>query len=150
MKQRSYTFKKLNFLYTVHDKFTAGVMLEGWEVASLKTNGCILDAAYCIFIDNDFVLHNSKITPMKNHMVQNKNVTDKEAQNRRLLLNKKELNKIRERLEIKGHTVVPSKLFYNQDGKWKLEIAVVTGKKLYDKRASLKEKDLERERRRES
>jgi len=150
MKQLSYTFKKLNFLYHVHDTFTAGIMLEGWEVASIKSHGCDINVSYCSFINNDFCLMNSKIQPQNNHIIQNSLVTDKESRTRKLLLNKNELKKIKSQLNIKGYTCVPIKLYLNNNNLLKVDIALVTGKKLYDKRQTIKQRDLDRDSKRES
>lgn len=150
MKQLVYTYKKLNFLYTVHDTYTCGIMLEGWEASSLKNHNGDINTAFCSFNGNDFCLINSKITPMRNHELQNKSVTEKQTRNRYLLLNKKELKKIKESLSIKGYTCVPSKLYQNERGLWKVNIAIVSGKKTYDKRESIKQRDLDRDQKRES
>lgn len=150
MKQLSYIFKKLNFLYYVHDTFTAGIMLEGWEVASIKNHGCDINVSYCAFIGNDFCLVNTKITPKQTHISQNASVTEKETRIRKLLLNKQELKKIKSYLEIKGYTCVPSKLYMNENNLLKVDIALVTGKKNYDKRETIKQRDLNRESKRES
>lgn len=148
MKLQSYTFKKLNYLYNVIDKFTCGVILEGWEVASLRKN-CIIDAAFCRIKDNSLVLFNCKITPEKNHILQNKNIVDNESRDRTLLLNKSEIRKIKASLEMKGYTCVPSRIYKNENNLWKVDIAVVTGKKLYDKRQDIKARDLERDSKRD-
>lgn len=150
MKQLSYTFKKLNFLYHIHDTYTAGVMLEGWEVASIKSHGCDINVSFCSFVNNDFCLINSKIQPKQNHITQNSSVTDKETRSRKLLLNKQELKRIKSQLNVKGYTCVPVRLYMNDKNLLKIEIAIVTGKKLYDKRDDIKKRDLDRDSRRES
>ena len=150
MKQLSYTFKKLNFLYQVHDTFTAGIMLEGWEVASIKDHGCDINISFCSFVGNDLFLINSKIQPKQNHISQNASVTDKESRSRKLLLNKQELKRIKSQLSVKGYTCVPAKLYMNDNKLLKIEIAIVTGKKLYDKRETIKQRDLDRDSKRES
>lgn len=150
MKQLNYTYKKLNFLYHIHDTFTAGIMLEGWEVASIKNHGCDINVSFCTFVGNDFCLINSKIQPKQNHIVQNSSVSDKEIRTRKLLLNKQELKRIKSQLNVKGYTCVPTKLYMNENNLLKVEIAIVTGKKLYDKRETIKQRDLDRDSKRES
>ncbi len=150
MKQLSYTFKKINFLYHIHDTYTAGVMLEGWEVASIKSHGCDINVSFCSFVNNDFCLNNAKIQPKQNHITQNSSVTDKETRSRKLLLNKQELKRIKSQLNVKGYTCVPVRLYMNDKNLLKIEIAIVTGKKLYDKRDDIKKRDLDRDSKRES
>lgn len=145
MKQPVYTNKKLNFLYNVHTKYTAGIMLEGWEVKSLDYSYGDINTSFCVFKGNNFCLINSKITPDKKHVIENNTITDKEFQDRKLLLNKHELAKIKQKIAEKGYTCVPVKLYRSENKLWKLEIALVTGKTNYDKRDTLKKRDLERE-----
>jgi SsrA-binding protein len=124
-------------------------MLEGWEVASLRSN-CIIDVAFCAFNDNSLKLYNCKITPEHNHVLQNKNITNNESRERTLLLNKSELKKIKDNLDLKGFTCIPCKIYKNENNLWKVDIAVVTGKKLYDKRQDIKKRDLDRDSKREN
>lgn len=84
------------------------------------------------------------ITPLKNHQI-NDTVTIVETRPRRLLLNKAEMDRIREKLQMKGFTCVPGRLFKNEQRFWKLEIHICTGKKLHDKREDIKKRDAERE-----
>ena len=150
MKQHSYTNKKVNYLYNVHDKFTAGIMLEGWEVKSLDLFAGDINRSYCNFIGKDFCLFNSKITPQHNHVLDNGSITDKEFQQRRLLLNKAEIKKITAHIKVKGYTCVPIRLYRNEKHLWKVDIALVTGKNTYDKRQTIKDRDQERDAKRES
>lgn len=140
----SYTFKKLNFLYTVQDTFSCGIILEGWEVKSLLAYNGDINLAFCNFEKKDFCLLNARITPMKHHILNNK-IDVMETRPRVLLLNKSEINKIQSKIHIKGYTCVPSRLYRNDKGKWKLEIALVTGKNTYDKRDSLRVNDQKRD-----
>ena len=145
MKQHSYTNKKVNYLYNIHDKFTAGIMLEGWEVKALDLFAGDINRSYCNFNGKDFCLFNSKITPQHNHVLDNKSITDKEFQTRRLLLNKSEIKKIRSHISAKGYTCVPIRLYRNNDHLWKIDIALVTGKNVRDKRQDLKDRDMKRD-----
>ncbi|TXG82219.1 MAG: SsrA-binding protein SmpB [Spirochaetes bacterium] len=150
MKSPVYTYKKLNYLYNVHDTYTAGVMLEGWEVKALDDHCGDINVAYCQFKGNDFVLLNSKIKPLHNHVIDNKTVTDSESRMRKLLLNKQEIKRIQEKIKIKGYTCVPVKLYRSTNKLWKLEIALVTGKNTYDKRDTIRKRDQERDMKRNS
>lgn len=140
----TYTFRKLTYLYHTHEKYTAGIMLEGWEVKALSDHNCSLETAYCSFVGKDFLLQGCIITPMKNHAL-NDLVTVCETRPRKLLLNKSEMEKIQEKLQTKGFTCIPGKLYKNEQRFWKLEIHLCTGKKLHDKREDIKKRDAERE-----
>jgi SsrA-binding protein len=140
-----YKYKKLNHLYQVHETYTAGVILEGWEVKALDENAGDINVGYCMFEEGKLMLNNVKITPLKHHNVSN----DFEKRQRILLLKKSEMKKIREKLEMKGFTCVPSRLYRNDKGLWKVDIAMCTGLKNHDRRAKLKEKDLQSEMKRE-
>lgn len=140
----TYTYKKLNYLYQTHEKFTAGIMLEGWEVKALNEHNCSIDTAYCVFDGKDFVLLGCIITPLKNHLISD-TVTVVESRPRRLLLNKSEMDEIRGKLQIKGFTCMPGRLYKNEHRFWKLDIHICTGKKLHDKREDIKKRDSERE-----
>ena len=98
----------------------------------------------------DFVLLNSKIKPLHNHVIDNKTVTDSESRMRKLLLNKQEIKRIQEKIKIKGYTCVPVKLYRSTNKLWKLEIALVTGKNTYDKRDTIRKRDQERDMKRNS
>lgn len=148
MKSPVYTYKKLTYLYNVEDTYTAGIMLEGWEAKSLHEHGGNIDTAYCAMKGNSFCLMNAKITPMANHLL-NDIVTVKESRERILLLNKVELDKIMSKLSTRGWTCVPSRLYRNKKNLWKIEIALVTGKKNWDKREDIKKRDIERSMKRE-
>lgn len=144
-----YTFKKLNYLYNIHDKYTAGIILEGWEVKALSTHNGDINTGFCSIINNQLCLVNAKITPEHNHILDDI-ASNKESRSRGLLLNKQEIKRIKEKLYIKGYTCVPSKLYRDTNHLWKLDIVLVTGKKLYDKREALKTKSIERENQREN
>lgn len=136
-----YTYKKLNYLYNVQDTFTCGIKLDGWEAKALQHHLGKIDIAYCIFKNDQFYLINTIIKPLSIHNIDNVN----ESRDRILLLNKNELIKIKSQLNLKGYTCVPTKLYRNNHNLWKVDIAIVTGKKLYDHREQLKKRDLDRE-----
>lgn len=141
-----YSYKKLNYLYNVQDTFTCGIKLEGWEAKALQEHLGKIDISYCIFKNNSFYLVNAIIKPLSIHNIDNIN----ESRDRILLLNKNELIKIKSQLMLKGYTCIPTKLYRNNKNLWKLDIAIVTGKKLYDHREQLKARDLDREMKKES
>jgi len=144
MKSPIYTYKKLNYLFEVHETFTAGIMLEGWEAKSLHEHGGNIETAYCTLKGNKFCLMNSKIMPQANHLL-NDIVSVKESRDRVLLLNKSEIIKIQEKLATKGWTCIPSRLYRNDKHLWKIDIALCTGKKNWDKREQLRKETQEKE-----
>ena len=95
-----------------------------------------------------FCMMNSKIMPLANHLLDDI-VTVKESRDRILLLNKDEIRKIQEKLATKGWTCVPARLYRNKKNLWKLDIALVTGKKNWDKREDIKKRDIDRDMKRE-
>ncbi len=132
-----YTYKKLNFLYTVKQTYTAGIMLDGWEVKALdESNGDINDS-YCSFMDGIFYLNGTKIVPLYNQAVEPVFAERK----RKLLLNKKELLKIQNELKVNGITCIPIKLYRASNYLWKVDIAIVQGKKKWDNRNKIDAKD---------
>ncbi len=141
-----YAYKKLNFEFEVVDTWVAGVMLAGWEVTALKSHNGDVNGSYCKFIGGELFLVGAKITPIDIHS----EYLPHETQDRKLLLNKLELRRIREQLLVKGLTCVPVLLFCTVKRLWKMKIAVVRPKKNHDKRASIKERDLSRMARQDS
>lgn len=135
-----YKYKKLNYLYEVIDSFTAGIVLIGPEVKGLTFHGGDINSSYCKFNNNIFKLINTKITLLDLHKFSGY----KDNKYRLLLLNKSELKKIKSLLEIKGYTAIPSKLYRNKQGLWKVDIAIVKPIKKYDKREQIKQRDLSR------
>lgn len=129
--------KKARFEYHLLDKFVAGMQLAGTEIKSIREGKASIKEAYCIFENNEVWIRNMHIAEYGNASFY----THKPRGDRKLLLNKKEIKKIEKFLKIKGNTVVPLKLFISEKGWAKLEIALAQGKKLHDKRQSLKEKD---------
>lgn len=136
--------KRASFEYLLLDKYVAGMVLTGTEVKSIRSGKVSLQEAYCYFSRGELWVKGMHIAVYEQGNIYN-HVEDRE---RKLLLNKKELNKLVRNKE-KGMTIIPVKLFMNDRGLAKLEIALAKGKKLYDKRQHIKERDLERARRRE-
>jgi len=129
--------KRARFEYLLFDKFIAGIQLGGTEIKSIREGKASIKEAYCVFQDGELWIRNMQIDAYSNASFYN----HKPRADRKLLLNKKELNKIEKYLKIKGNTVIPLKMFISEKGWAKLNIACAQGKKLHDKRQSLKEKD---------
>ncbi|MBW7867712.1 MAG: SsrA-binding protein SmpB [Brumimicrobium sp.] len=129
--------KRARFEYHILDTFTAGIQLGGTEIKSIRLGKASIMEAYCVVENNEVFIRNMHIAEYSNaSFYQHKPKAD-----RKLLLNRKEINKIDRKLQTKGFTLIPLRLFINEDGRAKLEIALAQGKKLYDKRQDLKEKD---------
>ena len=133
--------RKASYSYQLIDKYTAGIVLLGTEIKSIRNNQANISDAHCIYIDNEMWVKNLHIDEYSNS--GHKNHEPKRA--RKLLLNKLELNKIEGKVKEKGMSIIPLRLFSNEKGKIKLEIALAKGKKTFDKRESIKEKDIKRD-----
>ncbi len=139
MKQLSINIKnkRATFDYELLDTYTAGLVLTGTEIKSIRLGKASLVDTFCIFEKEALWVRNMNITEYfygsyNNHVAR---------RDRKLLLNKKELKKIMRSVKETGYTIVPTRLFLNDRGLAKLNIAIARGKKQYDKRQSLKEKD---------
>ena len=129
--------KKAKFEYHLIDRFTAGLVLSGTEIKSIRNGKASILEAYCVYDNGEVWIRNMHITAYENGSYYN----HKPRTDRKLLLNKREIQKIAKFLKVKGNTVVPLKIFISEKGWAKLEIATAQGKKLHDKRQDLKEKD---------
>lgn len=132
--------KKAYFEYFIEDTFEAGIVLVGAEVKSVKNGNISLTDSYVSIKNNEVFLKNAYIKPYEK--TNNFSVDDKRI--RKLLLNKTEIEKIRKKTEVKGYSIVPTKV-YLKDNLVKVEIAVAKGKKLYDKRETIKQRDISRQ-----
>lgn len=130
--------RQARFNYAVEKTYVAGIKLSGSEVKSVKEGLVSFVDSYCIFNDGELFLHSLHITPLK--YTQGHEATA----DRKLLLTKQELKKLEPELKA-GYTVVPLRVFENEKGLVKVEIALAKGKKQYDKRESIKNKDIERQ-----
>ena len=133
--------KRATFDYELIDKYQAGIVLVGTEIKSIRIGKASLVDTFCYFNDGELWVKGMNISEYfygtyNNHLPR---------RDRKLLLNKRELAKLRRQTKETGFTIVPTKLFLNEKGLAKLEIAVAKGKKEYDKRESLKEKDDKRQ-----
>ncbi|OFX78127.1 MAG: SsrA-binding protein [Bacteroidetes bacterium GWE2_29_8] len=133
--------KRAGFDYYLLDKYTAGIVLTGTEIKSIRLGKANLSDSYCYFKDNELWVRNLHIAEYTYGTYNN----HEPKRERKLLLQKKELKKIINKLKDKGLTIVPLLLFINEKGLAKIEISIAKGKKLYDKRETLKEKDTKRE-----
>jgi SsrA-binding protein len=132
--------KKALHDYFVLQKAEAGVALTGTEVKSLRDGKANIKDSYVIFKNGEAFLFNAHISPYSHGNLQNHEA----ERNRKLLLHRREIEKLHEQVVQKGLTVVPLRLYF-KGGKVKVEIAVVRGKKLYDKRETEKKRELDRE-----
>ncbi|MCQ2230883.1 MAG: SsrA-binding protein SmpB [Paludibacteraceae bacterium] len=129
--------KRATFDYELIDKYQAGIVLVGTEIKSIRLGKASLVDTFCYFNDDELWVKNMNVSEYfygtyNNHLPK---------RDRKLLLTRRELMKLRRQTKETGFTIVPVKLFFNEKGYAKLEIAVAKGKKEYDKRDSLKEKD---------
>ena len=133
--------RKASFEYEFLEKYVAGMALRGTEIKSIREGKVNLQEAYCAFYDDGLYVQNMHISAYEEGNILN----HEPLRQRKLLLRKKELAKMKTKLEEKGLTLVPTRMFITDRGFAKLEIALARGKKLHDKRDSIKEKDMKRE-----
>lgn len=134
--------KRASFDYEWIERYTAGIVLYGEEVKSLQYGSGRITEAFCSFSGSELYLINSYIGRYKNSVVFNK---FDEVRSRKLLLNKSELKKLQKAVSQKGLTIIPIRLYRNDKGLIKIDIALAKGKHDYDKRESIKKRDIERE-----
>lgn len=133
--------RKASFDYEIIDRYTAGIALSGCEVKSLRIGNANINEAFCIVDNGEIILKNAYI---KEYIV-NDHSGYNSLRDRKLLLNKKEILKIAKDSQLPGYTIVPLLIFFNQKGYAKINIAVCRGKHNYDKRETIKARDIERE-----
>jgi SsrA-binding protein len=133
--------KKASFDYEFIETFVAGIVLTGTEIKSIRLGKASLADSYCLIINKELWARNMYIAEYFYGTYNNHEA----RKDRKLLLNRKELNKIETLSKNTGFTIVPTKLFLNEKGLAKMVIAVAKGKKSYDKRQSLREKDDKRD-----
>ena len=132
--------KKAKFEFILHDSYVSGIVLTGSEIKSIRNSKASIRESFCKFTNNELFIINMNIE--KYDFSNDDSYNQKRP--RKLLLNKIELKKLRKSIEKKGSSIIPYKLFINEKGLAKLEIFIATGKKLYDKRSTLKDKDNKR------
>ena len=133
--------KKAYFDYEIIDKYVAGIQLTGTEIKSIRQGKASLVDSYCYFNRNELWVKNMRISEYDQGSYNN----HEPYRDRKLLLNRKELNKLEKRVREKGLAIVVLRLFVNDVGLAKLDIGLARGKKEYDKRESIKEKDIKRD-----
>jgi SsrA-binding protein len=144
-KKIDVTNKKAGFEFFFLERFSAGMVLTGTEIKSIRLNKFSMVDAYCFFDGNELLVKNLNISKYE----QGTHYNHEPLRDRKLLLKKRELKRLANKLTDKGLTIIPTRLFINDGGLAKLDIALAKGKKLYDKRDSIKERDVSRERMRE-
>jgi SsrA-binding protein len=132
--------KKAFHEYSMSDFMEAGIELAGSEVKSVRNGKVSFKDSFCKVENYEIFLYNLHISPYENASIFNH---DPERP-RRLLLHKKEILRLNERVRKEGFTIIPTKIYFNESGLIKVEIAVAKGKKVFDKREDLAKKDLER------
>ncbi|HEY9364441.1 MAG TPA: SsrA-binding protein SmpB [Chitinophagaceae bacterium] len=129
------------FEYFIDDKYTAGIMLTGTEVKSLRAGRASFNDSYCVINKGELWLKSLHIAEYTHGTFNNHSP----LRERKLLLNKKELKKIEAKLKEKGYTLIPLRIFFNEKRLAKVELGLGKGKKLHDKRETIKQRDVERE-----
>ena len=132
--------KKANFDYFIEDTYEAGIVLKGTEIKAIRKGSCNLIDTYARVKNNEIYVINMFIAPYE----QGNRFNHDERRERKLLLHKKEIIKIKQKIEKEGYSLVPIKL-YLKNGRAKVLIGIAKGKKAYDKRQPLKEKDIKRD-----
>lgn len=133
--------RKASFEYHFDTRYEAGLVLTGTEIKSVRNSQASIDDAYCVFMNGELWVKGMHIAEYtegsyNNHLAK---------RDRKLLLNKTELKKLFSRVKEKGYSIIPLRLYLSEKGYAKLEIALARGKKLFDKREDLKEKEARRE-----
>ncbi|MFT4753393.1 MAG: SsrA-binding protein [Salibacteraceae bacterium] len=133
--------KKASHEYEFIEKFTAGMVLEGTEIKSIRQGKASIMEAYCRIANSEMVIFNMHITEYDKGGFTN----HEPNRERKLLLNKAEIKRLEKKLQDQGLTIVPTRLFISKSGYAKINIALAKGKKLFDKRESLKQSDSKRD-----
>jgi len=129
--------KKAGFDYFIIDRYEAGIELFGTEIKSISQGKCSFNEAFVRMDSGEAYLYGFHVPPYENGNIWNRDPD----RPKRLLLHKDEIRKLQMELKTKGYSIVPVRGYFLDNRKFKIEIALAKGKKLYDKRASLKEKD---------
>ncbi|HED30539.1 MAG TPA: SsrA-binding protein SmpB [Prosthecochloris aestuarii] len=133
--------RKARHEYIILDTIIAGIELQGSEVKSIRLGKASLNESYATIQKGEVWLENMQITPYKHNTLEQLDP----KRSRKLLLNKREIMKLQSRLHEKGLTLVPLKAFFNSRGMLKVELGLAKGKKLYDKRESMKKREADRQ-----
>jgi SsrA-binding protein len=133
--------RSASYEYFIEDTFDAGMMLTGTEVKAIRDGRVSFNDSYCLLDRGELYVKGLHISPYEFGSYANHNPT----RERKLLLKKKELDKIGQKLKEKGFTIIPLSIYFNQRGYAKMKIGLGKGKKLHDKRESIKQRESERE-----
>ncbi len=133
--------RRARFDYQFLETFTAGLVLTGTEIKSIREGKAGLSDSYCYFKNDELFIKNMHVTEYSEASFYN----HEQTRERKLLLNRIELNKLSKKVKDQGLTIIPVRLFINDKGFAKLEIALAKGKKQFDKRDDIKKRDIERE-----
>ncbi|MDZ7774489.1 MAG: SsrA-binding protein SmpB [Bacteroidales bacterium] len=133
--------RKATHEYFLEEKLTAGIVLSGSEIKSIREGKASLKEAYCYIRNSELFIKSMHIAEYKYGSIENQ----EPRRDRKLLVTKNELKKLSSKVKEKGNAIIPVRLFINEKGLAKMEIALAKGKKLHDKRDSLKEKDMKRQ-----
>ena len=131
--------RKARHDYFIEDTYEVGIELTGTEIKSIRAGNCNIKDSYAIIRNKEVFLINMFVSPYKEGNIFN----HQETRTRKLLLHKKEINKLEEKIEQHGLTLIPIKLYF-KNNKLKVELAVCRGKNNYDKRETIKERDIKR------
>lgn len=129
--------RKAEFEYYLLHSFTAGIVLCGTEIKSIRAGKANITDSYCAFENGELWVYNMHVSEYSHGSYNN----HEPKRDRKLLLTHKELKKLMSKLNERGMTIIPTRLWINENGYAKLDIALARGKKMYDKRESIKEKD---------
>jgi len=132
--------RQARFNYEIIDSFEVGIVLKGTEIKSIRNGKANLKDSYAIIKNGELFLLNMHISPYEQGNIFN----HEETRTRKLLMHKKEIVKLNNKLTLEGNSLVPLKLYF-KNGKAKIELGLAKGKKLYDKREAIKKRDIERE-----
>lgn len=133
--------RKARHEYNILEDIVAGIVLQGSEVKSIRSGKCNISDAYCYINNGELILKNAHISKYDSDKFTNHD----ELRDKKLLLTKKEITKWSQKLIVPGLTLIPLKIFINNRGLIKVVVGLCKGKKDYDKRESIKEKDIQRE-----
>ena len=129
--------KRARFEYEILEEYEAGIVLTGTEIKSLRSSTASITESFCQFIEDELYVMNMMIDEYKLGTFYNHKI----KRERKLLLHKYELQKLKKKLKDVGNTIIPLKLYINNSGKAKLLVALARGKKLYDKREAIKDRE---------
>ena len=129
------------FEFFIDDKYVAGIVLTGTEVKSLRDGKANFNDSYCVFVKGELWIRSFHIAEYSHGTVNNHDP----IRERKLLLNRREIKKIEGKIKEKGYTIIPLKIFFNEKNMVKIEIGLARGKKLHDKRDTIRQRDTERE-----